>query len=262
MDSPSLAHRTALVTGASSGLGKALAVGLAHRGATVVAVARRPDALADVIDEIEADGGHATAVAADLADSNSEAILRRVVDAAPIDLLVNAAGMFGPIGAIWDVDPAEWIATIDLNLTAVFRTTRIVAPSMVARGHGTIVNLSSAASLVTPAGGNSAYGVSKVALNTFTRHLAVELEGTGVTANVIHPGDVKTAMFDTIRAEAASSGPLGANYREWVRWMDETGGDPPSKVVDLVVRIATDPNPPTGRFLWIENGLTAPKRSW
>jgi len=107
---------------------------------------------------------------------------------------------------------------------------------------------------------NSAYGTAKVALNQFTRHLAAELEGTGVTANVIHPGDVKTAMWADIRDKKNAVGPEASGYDRWVKWVDETGGDQPEKAARLVIDIIeSDVN---GRFLWIDDPLQTPIPSW
>jgi NAD(P)-dependent dehydrogenase (short-subunit alcohol dehydrogenase family) len=102
-----------------------------------------------------------------------------------------------------------------------------------------------------------------VALNQFTRHLASELEGSGVTANVLHPGDVKTEMWAAIRAEAEQMGPEGEPYRKWVRWVEQTGGDDPQKAADLVLRLLSDEAAAiNGQFLWIEGGLQVPIASW
>jgi len=106
----------------------------------------------------------------------------------------------------------------------------------------------------------SAYATAKAGLNQLTRHLASELAGTGVTANVIHPGDVKTEMWADIRDQALRLGPEGEALRQWVDWVEETGGDPPQKAVDLVERILeSDVN---GQFLWIEEPLQPPIPSW
>ena len=122
---------------------------------------------------------------------------------------------------------------------------------------------SSAAAFHTPGPLNSAYGVSKVALNQFTRHLAAELEGTGVTANAIHPGEVKTAMWAAIRDESQAAGQAGAPYRAWAEGVGNSGGDDPQKAVDLVLKLVADqPDPPNGQFLWIEAGLQTPIASW
>jgi NAD(P)-dependent dehydrogenase (short-subunit alcohol dehydrogenase family) len=131
---------------------------------------------------------------------------------------------------------------------------------MVAEGWGRIVNLTSAASLHPPGLYGSAYATAKVALNQLTRHLAAELAGTGVTANVFHPGDVKTEMWGDIRNQANALGPEAEPLRKWVAWVAETGGDPPRKAADLVLRVLdSDVN---GEFLWIEEPLQTPLPSW
>ena len=102
--------------------------------------------------------------------------------------------------------------------------------------------------------------VQRSALNQLTRHLAADVEGTGVTANVIHPGDVRTAMWAEIRDEAERLGEIAMSLAQWASWVDETGGDPSSKAVELVVRIIEgDVN---GQFLWIDDPLRAPVPSW
>src|SRR5205823_12985421 len=131
-------------------------------------------------------------------------------------------------------DPVAWQQTIAINTVAPYLTCRAFVGSMVARGWGRIVNVTSAASLRPPGPLNSAYATSKVALNQFTRCLATELAGTGVTANVLHPGDVKTEMWAAIRTEAEQMGPEAEAYRKWVRWVEQTGGDDPQKAADLV----------------------------
>jgi NAD(P)-dependent dehydrogenase (short-subunit alcohol dehydrogenase family) len=134
---------------------------------------------------------------------------------------------------------------------------------MIDAGWGRIVNITSAASLHPPGPLNSAYGTAKVALNQLTRHLAAEIEGTGVTANVIHPGDVKTDMWRDISDRVAVMGPEAEPYRQWAAWVDETGGDPPHKAVDLVMRLTSDEGATVnGRFCWVEEPLQAPIPSW
>ena len=178
-------------------------------------------------------------------------------------VVVNAAGVFGPLETIAAGDPERWIDTLTINTIGPYRMCRALAAGMVTHGWGRIINYSSAASLHPPGPLVSAYATSKVALNQFTRHLATELAGSGVTANVIHPGDVKTAMWADIRDEAENLGPEGDNYRSWVKWGDETGGDPPAKAADLVLELAADKAAgTTGQFLWIADGLQAPIKSW
>ena len=266
-DSPinNLHGKIAVVTGASRGIGRHIALALARRGAQVALAARNAEALQRVARQIEDGGGRALAVPTDLSDPSAVVRLRRqvVAELGAATILVNAAAMFGPIQPIADSDPMEWVNTLMLNTVAPYLVCRVFILEMLAQGWGRIVNVTSAASLDPPGGLNSAYAVSKVALNHFTRHLAAELAGTGVTANVIHPGDVKTEMWADIRDQTAKLGPEAERYRSWVRWVDETGGDPPEKAAALVLKLMGDDAVHiTGQFLWIENGLRSPLPSW
>jgi NAD(P)-dependent dehydrogenase (short-subunit alcohol dehydrogenase family) len=178
-------------------------------------------------------------------------------------ILVNAAGVFGPIDLVKDTDPAAWIETIMINSIAPYVTCRVFVAGMIASGWGRIINVTSAAVLHKPGPANSAYATSKAALNQFTRHLAAELNGTGVTANVIPPGDVKTDMWAYIKDASARLGPLAEAYMQWAEWVESTGGDDPEKAADLVANLMSDDAAGVnGRFLWIEGGLQDPIPSW
>jgi NAD(P)-dependent dehydrogenase (short-subunit alcohol dehydrogenase family) len=235
----------AVVTGASRGLGKDVADALEERGARVARVARGSDSFRCDVSSLE-----------DVArlKGQVEGELGRP------QILVNAAGIFGPVAPLTRADPADWVSTIMVDLVGPYLTCRAFAPGMVESGWGRIVNVTSAASLHPPGLLGSAYATAKVGLNQLTRHLAAELAGTGVTANVIHPGDVKTDMWADIRDQAARLGPEGEGHRQWVEWVAETGGDPPWKAVDLVLRILDDDV--NGVFLWIEDPLQPPRPSW
>lgn len=255
-----------VVTGAGRGLGRQIALALARRGDTVALLARSSAQLDDVRREIESAGGRARGFAVDVSDP--EQVLS-VAGAIAMDLgepsaLVNAAGVFGPIQLIKQSDPDEWLKTISVNLAGPFLTCRWFVPAMLKNGWGRIVNVSSAAAFHTPGPLNSAYATSKVALNQFTRHLATELAGTGVTANAIHPGEVKTEMWADIRDQAKSLGPEADGYRKWVDWVGQTGGDDPQKAADLVLKLTSRDSSPdvNGQFLWIENGLQTPIKTW
>jgi NAD(P)-dependent dehydrogenase (short-subunit alcohol dehydrogenase family) len=128
---------------------------------------------------------------------------------------------------------------------------------------GRIINLTSAASLHPPGPLNSAYGTSKAALNQLTRHVSAEIAGSGVTANVIHPGDVRSDMWGDIKAQVEALGEIAKDYKAWVDWVDQTGGDDPKKAMDLVLKlISPESDSINGTFCWIDQPLQAPIPSW
>lgn len=258
-------EKIAVVTGASRGIGRAVAVGLAQAGVRVVLVARGAMQLGTTKSLIDQAGGAAWAMPADIGQPAAVEALKVQILAqvGPPSILINAAGIFGPIQLIQESDPALWLETLQTNTIAPYLTCRALVGGMIEQGWGRIINVSSAAALHTPGPTNSAYGTSKAALNHFTRHLAAELAGTGVTANVIHPGEVKTEMWADIRDQAEQLGPEAAGYRRWAQWVGETGGDPPEKSVDLVFKLLGDAAATiNGQFLWIEGGLQSPISSW
>jgi NAD(P)-dependent dehydrogenase (short-subunit alcohol dehydrogenase family) len=257
--------RVAVVTGAGRGLGRAVAIALAGRGHPVVGVARDAAQLAETADLVSAAGGRMLTRPADVADTAAVAELGDFVrtQLGPPAILVNAAGMFGPIAFVRDTAPDDWVRTVMVDGIAPFLTINQFVGGMIDAGWGRIVNITSAASLHPPGPLNSAYATAKVALNQLTRHVAAEIEGTGVTANVIHPGDVKTDMWQDIHDRVAVMGPEAEPYRQWADWVAETGGDPPSKAVELVLRLTSDEGADiNGRFCWIEEPLQAPIPSW
>jgi NAD(P)-dependent dehydrogenase (short-subunit alcohol dehydrogenase family) len=260
-----VSNRVAVVTGAGRGLGRGVAVALAERGHPVVGVARSLSQLSETADIARHLGGRVVIRAADVSDPAAVESVGRFVrdEIGHPSILVNAAGMFGPIAFIRDTDPGAWVRTVMVDAIAPYLTIREFVGGMVDAGWGRIVNITSAASLHPPGSLNSAYGTAKVALNQLTRHLAAEVEGTGVTANVIHPGDVKTDMWRDIHDRVAVMGPEAEPYRQWAEWVEETGGDPPQKAVDLVLRLTSDEGADiNGRFCWIDEPLQAPIPSW
>ena len=260
-----LKDKIAVVTGASQGLGRCVAMNLACRSAAVAMVARSQHRLQQSEQEIKEVGGLAHAFPADISSPEAVTRLRKQVEerlGVPA-ILVNAAGVFGPIQLIQDSDPEQWVETVKINTFGPYLTCRAFVKGMIKQRWGRIINFSSAAAFHPPGPLNSAYATSKVALNQFTRQLAAELSGSGVTANLIHPGEVKTQMWDYIRDVAASLGSEGEEYRQWVQWVEETGGDPPQKAADLVLRLVSEESASiNGQFLWIEEGLQTPIPSW
>lgn len=259
------AGRIAVVTGGGRGLGRAAALALAERGATVIAVARSTEQLREAERMAAGSAGSLTGIACDVGNVDAvmalgDEVRRRFGDPT---ILVNAAGVFGPIALIREGDPKAWVETVMIDAIAPYLTVRAFLDGMLRAGWGRIVNVTSAASLHPPGPLNSAYGTSKVALNQLTRHLAAEIAGSGVVANVIHPGDVKTEMWADIRDKANAMGPEAEAYRAWVRWVEETGGDPPEKAVDLIVELTSDAGGArNGEFCWVKDPLQAPIPSW
>jgi NAD(P)-dependent dehydrogenase (short-subunit alcohol dehydrogenase family) len=195
--SPPFAGRIALVTGASRGIGQAIALQLAGGAAQVGLVARSGHQLEQTAAMIRAEGGVAAEIPADLADP--EAIAAAVEHIArelgPVDILVNNAATVGPVGRTLTTPVSEWSAAFAVNVDAPFRLTRAVLPSMIERGWGRIANVSSGVvdrphAMV----GLNAYAATKAALEAHTLSLAAELSGTGITVNVYRPGTVDTAM--------------------------------------------------------------------
>jgi NAD(P)-dependent dehydrogenase (short-subunit alcohol dehydrogenase family) len=255
----------AVVTGSGSGLGRAIAVALSEQGARVVLVGRNQRTLDVTRAMIESSGGEAAVIPADVAHLAQVEALRDKAESvySSPSILVNAAGIFGPMCPILDGVPGEWLETLSVNVCGPYLTCRAFGPGMVARGGGSIVNVSSAASLYPPGSLNSAYVTSKVALNQFTRHLSEELRGNGVRANVIHPGSLKTEMWGDMKSKAErTSEKEGARFREWVALVERTGGDSVDKATDLVLRLVDPSSEVTGQFCWIEGGLEQPMSSW
>jgi len=247
--------KLALVTGASRGIGKEIAIALADAGHKVISVSRTPTTPSKNIENI----------CGDISDIGFVNALQKQVakDHGDVQILVNAAGVFGPIDLIKDADPKQWVDTITINAIAPYLTSRVFLPAMLDAKWGRIISLSSAASLHPPAKLNSAYATSKVALNQFTRHLAAEISGSGVTANVIHPGDVRSDMWADISAKAEKLGEAGADYKSWVDWVEKTGGDDPKKAGNLILKLVSDESAAiNGRFCWIDNPLQEPIPSW
>lgn len=260
----SLQGRIAVVTGASRGVGRGIAADLVAQGVTVAGLSRSADQLANVASELSGLAGEFIALPTDVTSfpEIQAAASALAENYGPVTILVNAAGTFGPIQWIAESDPDAWINTIMVDAVSAFLTTRVFLPQMLEEGWGRIINVSSAASLHPPGPLNSAYGTAKVALNQFTRHLAAEIDGSGVTANVIHPGDLKTEMWADIRDQANALGSAADAYTQWATWVAETGGDPVEKASELVLDLLTEDPPRNGEFCWIREPLQAPIESW
>jgi NAD(P)-dependent dehydrogenase (short-subunit alcohol dehydrogenase family) len=182
------ADKRALVTGATSGIGRAVAVALARDGAEVVVHGRNEARGAETVREIEAAGGKASFVAADLGDAAD--VVWLASEAGDVDILINNAGI-SAFGATAEFDPAVFDKMFASNVRAPFLLVAALAPGMAARGHGSIVCMSSMAGGVGLVGG-AAYGATKASLEAMTRAWAAEYSPSGVRVNAVAPGPVYT----------------------------------------------------------------------
>ncbi|HUP20896.1 MAG TPA: SDR family oxidoreductase [Gemmatimonadota bacterium] len=193
--SPGLNGRTALVTGSSRGIGRAIAEALARAGARVVLTARGEADLADAAAAVAAAGPEPRIEACDFADAAEvEALFDRLdADGVEIDVLVGNVGV-ARIASFADVDDAEWRLNWEVNVMSAVRAARRALPGMVERGWGRIVHVSSSAGK-RPSAKWPAYAPTKAALQALTMVLADEYGGAGVTINVVCPGPVRTSMW-------------------------------------------------------------------
>ncbi|WP_307864894.1 SDR family NAD(P)-dependent oxidoreductase [Myceligenerans salitolerans] len=229
--------RTALVTGASRGIGREIALGLARAGIDVALLARDEGRLAEVADRVRALGRTAVVLPADV---TAEAEVRDAVERAErpdtglgsVDLLVNNAGRLEPEAPLWEADPGDWWATVEANVRGVFLLNRYVVPGMLARGGGRVVDLASGASTHEGPFGHSAYNVSKTALVRMGAALHAEGHDRGLRVFELAPGVVKTAMSTAMTIHA-----------------DRTDWTPPERVTALVNAIAAGELDPCSGWL-------------
>lgn len=193
--------KVALVSGASSGIGRATAELFAARGASVLLAARREDELSRVVNGILASGGTARFIRGDVSNAaNVEAMVALTVDTfGRIDICANAAGIGGELGAIVDLTEEGWSRTIDINLKGAFLCIKYAARAMLAGGYGgAIVNVGSVASFLGFAAG-SAYSSAKHGMIGLTSCASAELAPQGIRVNLVCPGVVDTPMHDQAR---------------------------------------------------------------
>jgi NAD(P)-dependent dehydrogenase (short-subunit alcohol dehydrogenase family) len=188
--------QVAVVTGGARGIGRAITLGLAQRGAAVcVNYASRPDAAEQVASEIAAAGGRAITVGTDVADVRAvEALVRQVEsELGPVSILVNNAGVAHQ-ATLETFDDEKFDQMRRVNADGVIHTTRAVAPGMRSRRYGRIINMASIAAIGTALPGNAFYAASKAEVAILTRRFAMELGGDGITVNAVAPGFVETDM--------------------------------------------------------------------
>jgi NAD(P)-dependent dehydrogenase (short-subunit alcohol dehydrogenase family) len=236
-----LAGRTVLVTGASRGIGRAIASACAAGGASVALHGRSARALADVAASIRAAGGDVvTTLAHDLASRDGvEALIDALAGTVErVDVLVNNAGVGSreSLRPVVDFDPAFWDTTLALNLTAPFLLARAIVPGMVAAGFGRVINVASINGRV-PSVHSGAYVASKHGLIGLTRVLALEVAGSGVTVNAVCPGVVDVGDDRRLRFDAERA---GVPIDDFERRLTPMGGRLlPDDIAPLVVFLAS-----------------------
>lgn len=242
-----LTGQTALVTGASGGIGGAIARALHRQGAAVALAGTRKAALAALAEGL---AGRTHVVPADLADPAAPDRLLREAEAAMgrVDILVNNAGITRDSLALRLRDE-DWQAVIDVNLTAAFRLTRAALRGMIRRRHGRVISISSVVGFIGNAG-QANYAAAKAALVGMTKSLAAETASRGVTVNCIAPGMITTAMTDKLgdqqRERIAASIPMGRF------------GSPDDIAAAAIYLASAEAGYITGQTLHINGGMAMP----
>ncbi len=247
-----LSGKNALVTGASRGIGRAIALGFAQEGADVALASRDTGSLEQLRGEIEALGRRAFVIATDVMEAGSIAAMAAgaIDQLGSIDVLVNNAGGSSYMGPFTTLRFSGWEKTMRLNVDSIVHACQAVGPHMLERGSGSIINVASVASLVgTPE--LAAYGASKAAVLSLTRTLAIEWGGAGVRVNALCPGWTRTALNadlwgdEQISTAMMERVPLG-------RWADA------EEMVGPAVFLASDAaSYLTGQALVVDGGQTA-----
>jgi NAD(P)-dependent dehydrogenase (short-subunit alcohol dehydrogenase family) len=245
-----LTGRVAIVTGGSRGLGRAMAIGLAQAGATVVAASRKQDACDAVVDEIEAFGGHALAVATRMQEAVDIAALvdATVAHFGRLDIVVNNAGTVLD-RSLDNLDPSSFIGAMSTNLLGPMLLVQAARPHLAATGKGVVLNISSIAGHRGSAG-RYLYPPAKAALMQVTKSLALDLASEGIRVNAIAPGTFRTDMvekaFDEkLQARIAGATPLGRIAE-------------PGEIVGAALLLVSDAGSfITGEVLTVDGGATA-----
>ena len=218
---------TALITGGGRGIGRAIAVRLAQKGWNVAIAARSANELAETV---QVAGVRMLAITADVASGEQvQAMVQRAEqELGSIDLLVNNAGIAGPLAAFWETDPREWWRCQEVNVLGPMLCSRAVVPAMIQRGGGRIVNVSSGAGM-TAFPNLGAYAVSKASLIRLSEQLALELAPYGIAVFPIRPGVVRTRMSEAV----------GKNVPFVQKALAEGRDLPPEKTAELVEYLAS-----------------------
>jgi NAD(P)-dependent dehydrogenase (short-subunit alcohol dehydrogenase family) len=247
-----LAGQQALITGGSEGLGLAIARTFLTSGASVFICGRSEAALERTQAELEplcGDGREVAAQPADVSDPDQvESLVAVATERFPgLSILVNNAGVYGPMGSIWDVDWRAWVQAIEINLFGSVLAARALVPQLQRIGHGKIIQLSGGGA-TSPLPGLSAYAASKAAIVRFVETLALELREYRVDVNAIAPGALNTRLLDEVIAAGADK--VGKAFHERALEQQRSGGTPLARGAELALWLASpDSDGITGKLL-------------
>ena len=253
-----LENRVVLVTGAGSGIGKASAILLAKEGAKVAMVSRTQEELDKVKDEIEADGGTALVITADISKPEDMEAACQKIDAewGRLDVVFAHAGINGVWAPVDELEVDEWAKTISINLNGTFHTVKYAVPMLKKQSGGSIIITSSInGTRKFSMGGASAYAASKAGVFTFAKMLALELAKHHIRVNTICPGAIATDVEEHTTRRDVNEASEPVEYPEGK--IPLTDGKPgrPEEVADLVLFLASDRSSHiTGTPIWIDGG--------
>ncbi len=249
-----LAGQIAIVTGASSGIGRATALLFAHEGAKLIVSARRQAELDKLVAEIGDAGGEAVAIAGDVKD---EALAKALVDAATnrfggLDIAFNNAGVVGEVKPVSDLSLAEWCDTLDTNLTSAFLGAKYQVPAMIERGGGSLIFTSSFVGYTAGMPGMAAYAASKAGQIGLVKSLAAEFGAKGIRANAILPGGTDTPASITNAPDAT---PEVLAFVEGLHALKRMAR--PEEIARSVLHLASDASSfITGTALLVDGGVS------
>ncbi|HAS05248.1 MAG TPA: dehydrogenase [Dehalococcoidia bacterium] len=226
--------KVAIITGGSLGIGLAMSKAFAAEGANLVVVSNDKTQFENVKDitNVRVETFQADVSKPEEVDKMVEFALEKF---GTIDILVNCAGIYGPIGLITDNDVNHWLATININLCGTFLCMRAVLPTMIKNNRGKIVNMSGGGG-ASPLPRFSAYGTAKAGVIRLTETIANEVKDYNIDINAIAPGPVNTRLLDE---SLAAGDAVGVDFRKKILKQKEEGGVPPEKVAELAVYLAS-----------------------
>ncbi len=249
-----LSNKVAIITGASSGIGRATAKLFASEGARLVVSGRRKSALDELVAEIEAGGGEALAIDGDVRDeAHAEALVAAATEKfGGLDIAFNNAGSTGEMAPIAQLTPAGWRETIDTNLTSAFFGARYQVPALEARGGGSLIFTSSFVGYTAGMPGMSAYAAAKAGLVGLTQVLATELGTKGIRVNAILPGGTDTPASIT---NAPGAGPDVLAFVEGLHALKRMAR--PQEIAQSVLYLASDASRfTTGTAMLVDGGAS------